>query len=102
MHHRNKSLTEIYLGSNQIESTGCVAIADAVKINTGLQKLDLQVHFFFVFFFPSELNFMQESNLGGSGALALADALRTNTTLKELIVELDRLAPDEVQCALIY
>ncbi len=36
-------LSELFLGSNKIGPDGCVAMADALKVNTTLVKLDLQV-----------------------------------------------------------
>jgi hypothetical protein len=65
----------LFLGSNKIEVNGCVAIAEALKVNKSLTKLDLQ-----------------GTVMGNSGALALADALRNNTTLLSLIVELDNIS----------
>ena len=81
---RNKRLTELYLGANQINVEGCIAIAESLKYNQVLQKLDLQ-----------------GINMGSAGALAIADALRVNTALCELILELDKIPAEDVgsECA---
>lgn len=81
-------MIELFLGSNQINLEGCVAIAESLKYNNVLQKLDLQ-----------------GINMGSAGALAIADALRTNTALCELILELDKIPPEDVcilACYLTY
>lgn len=72
-------LEELYLGNNKIEVAGCIAIAEALKVNTTLWKLDLQ-----------------GVRMERAGALALSDALSSNTTIIELVLELDKIPREQV------
>jgi hypothetical protein len=83
--YRNSSLTELYLGSNNIDALGCCKLAEALKENSTLTKIDLQ-----------------SIRMGSSGALAIADALRTNSSLIEIIIELDKIPAEDVSYGLAF
>lgn len=75
-----------------------MALAEALKENHTLNKLDLQVGLYFELL----LTFFKGINMGSAGALAIADALRTNDGLKEIILELDRVEnPQDVRVQLL-
>ena len=63
----NTTLTKLDLSVNNFGAEGVAALAAALRTNTTLTKLDLSVN-----------------NLGAEGVAALAAALRTNTPLTEL------------------
>jgi len=64
----NTSVTEVKLYNNkEIGDEGTKALAEALKVNTTLKLLDLQV-----------------CGIGDDGAVALAEALRSNTSLTGL------------------
>jgi len=60
-------LVELVLEWNQLGSTGCKVLADALQFNTSLKLLDLR-----------------NNNIKSEGALALAHALESNTSLRSL------------------
>jgi hypothetical protein len=72
-------LTELYLGVNQIEAAGFIAIAEALKANSSLLKLDLQA-----------------AQTSSAGVLAITDSLLHNRSLRELILDADKLGPEDV------
>lgn len=74
----NKTLKELYLGSNKIEINGSVALAESLKHNNALKKLDLQ-----------------GIRLGTAGVLAMSDGIRVNSSLSHLVLELDKLTKEE-------
>ena len=65
---------------NKIGPAGAQAIADALKVNTGLKVLHLYCN-----------------NIGPAGAQAIADALKVNTGLKELNLYGNNIGPDGAQ-----
>ena len=64
----NKSLRVLKLGSNNIGDSGAVALADALKFNGSLRDLDLSYN----------------KNIGALGAIALAVTLEVNSSLRDL------------------
>jgi len=65
------SVTVVLLGGNEeIGDEGAKALAEALKVNTTVEKLDLMY-----------------CGIGDDGAAALAEALRSNTSLTELVFE---------------
>jgi Leucine Rich repeat len=60
-------LTKISLTRNRIGLTGAVALADSLRVNTGLRELGLG-----------------RNNVGNKGAVTIAGALRRNETLEWL------------------
>ena len=67
------------MGVNQIEAAGFIAIAEALKTNTTLVKLDLQA-----------------AQLSTAGVLAITDSLLHNRVLRELILDVDKLSEEDV------
>jgi Ran GTPase-activating protein (RanGAP) involved in mRNA processing and transport len=63
----NTALQSLDLWSNSIGAEGAIVLADALKENTGLQSLNLG-----------------SNSIGAEGAKALADALKVNTALQSL------------------
>ena len=64
----NTSVTEVYLNFNEeIGDEGAKALAEALKVNATVKKLDLD-----------------GCGIGDDGAAALAEALRSNTSLTKL------------------
>ncbi|KAL0223031.1 hypothetical protein P9112_002421 [Eukaryota sp. TZLM1-RC] len=64
---KNKYLTKLALGYNQLRSRGVAAIANALKINKTLTALDVA-----------------NCYIGNEGAIALAEMIRSNSTLQLL------------------
>lgn len=63
----NSTLTQLYLGSNQIGATGGGAIAESLKINSTLTLL-----------------FFHNNQIGDAGAASLAEGTKANKTLQYL------------------
>ncbi|RUS30588.1 LOW QUALITY PROTEIN: hypothetical protein BC938DRAFT_479210, partial [Jimgerdemannia flammicorona] len=81
------------LVDNGVGDPGAIALADALKANTGLQNLNLYPRYVFAFdCLAFQLTTARahpvrspvENGIGEKGAIALADALKTNTDLQNL------------------
>eukprot|EP00900_Chrysochromulina_parva_P026478 jgi/Chrpa1/8464/Chrysochromulina_OHIO_Genome00015056-RA len=64
-------LTRFYLNGNNIGPEGAIAIAEALKVNAVLTKLDL---------------YLDGNNIGDDGAKAIAEALKVNAVVTKLIL----------------
>ena len=75
----NASLRELYLGCNDIEEAGALALAHSWRANTALEKVDVQ-----------------GARVGAAAVHAIAEALRRSSSLRQLVLDVEpALAPHE-------